>query len=384
MTLYDWLLVWLNKYEKMSIKRTTYVNYEGHIMNHFIVFQDTELNDITTPDLQDFFNGQIGLGFSAKTVRNMAMIIRKALKQAVVTGLVNQNCALNVTLPKVVKREILVLTHEQEETLIRESYFFRFGTFVRLVLCTGLRLGEVLGLQWDDIDFCRNELKIRRILHRCKNYDPTVKHTTSIYLDEPKTAKSKRIIPLPSNAVDDLKAWKEKQSGEIRNPVFVVTSPEGKALDPTTFKKYYNRLLEKCGIKGITFHALRHTFATNALENGMDVKVLSEILGHASVSFTLDTYTHVLNTFKRQNMDLMNNIYPNKTSKRLVLSFKPFKNQYVVSIPGNTDYTFIADSIQDGIDYINTKKDAIVLNKTIDVQQAMASKGPNDIVICLN
>lgn len=384
MTLYDWLLIWLNKYEKNSIKRTTFVNYEGHINNHFIKIGNINIKDVTTSVLQDFFNEQSNYGLSAKTIRNMAMILRKALKQAVIDGLIGQNYALNVVLPKVVKKEIQVLTHEQERVLVKESYYYRYGTFVRLALCTGVRLGEVLGLQWGDIDLCKNELKVRHILHRCKNYDPALKHVTSMYLDEPKTMKSKRTIPLPTSAVKDLKLWREKQSIEVSNPVFVVTDKEGKYLDPTTFKKYYNRLLDKCGIHGITFHALRHTFATNALENGMDVKVLSDILGHASVAFTLDTYAHVLNTFKRENMELMNDVYQSEGNKNIVLSFKPFKKQYIVTIPGNKTYTFIADSIQEGIDYIKEMKNEIILKKPVDVQQTLASKESNEIVIVLD
>ena len=385
MSLYDWLIIWLDKYEKKSIKRTTYVNYFGHIQNHFIFFKDTTIKNITTSVLQDFFNYKLDYGLSAKTVRNMAIILRQAMNQAVVDGLIKQNCALYVTLPKVDKKEIRILSHEQKERLIKESYFYRYGTFIRLTLCTGLRLGELLGLKWEDIDFDRNELKVRRILHRCKNFDSNSKQSTSIYFDEPKTKNSKRTIPLPPNAIADLKVWKEKQEDEGGRPEFVITDQNGKYLDPTTFKKYYNRLLDKCNIEGITFHALRHTFATDAMEKGMDKKVLSEILGHSSVAFTLDTYAHVVNSFKRKNMELMNDLYRKaEIEQNLVLLFKPFKNQYIVSIPENSGYTFIADSIQDGIDYVEDKKSQIVLKSRIDIEKAVQAKAKNEIVIFLN
>jgi len=279
-------------------------------------------------DIKPYIQGILVTMFNGRT--NMSNEVFTALTD----GLVNQNCALNITLPKVEKQEIQVLTHGQENCLIKESYFYRYGTFVRLTLCTGLRLEELLALKWEDVDFSRNELKVRRILHRCKNYDSSCKNSTSIYFDEPKTAKSKRTIPLPKNAIDDLKLWQEKQSEEIYNPDFIITDRNGKHLEHTTFKKYYNRFLDKCGISGITFHALRHTFATNALEKGMDKKVLSEILGHSSVAFTLDTYAHVLSSFKRENMDLMNDIYQKQVkAQNIVLSFKPFKKQYIVDLP---------------------------------------------------
>ena len=144
-------------------------------------------------------------------------------------------------------------------------------------------------------------------------------------------------------------------------------------------------MLDKCGISGITFHALRHTFATSALEKGMDIKVISEILGHYSVSFTLDTYAHVLNTFKRQNMELMNDVYMKADNIRnLILLFKPFKNQYVVSIPNNQTYTFIADNIQEGIDYIISKRNEIIITQEINVQKILSAKAENEVVIFLN
>lgn len=384
MSLYVWLITWLDKYEKNTIKRTTYVNYEGHIHNHFNVFDKVEISDVTTPILQDFFNNKFDSGLSSKTIRNMAIILKRAMKQAVADGLIQQNCALYVNLPKIVRKEIQVLTHSQKRDLIKVSYFYRYGVFVRLTLCTGLRLGELLGLKWIDIDFQKNELKIRRILHRCKNYDPNAKTSTSIYFDEPKTEKSKRTIPLPPNAIEDLKKWKDRQQKEIGQVEFVVTDQQGKYIEHTTFKKYYNRMLDKCGIKDITFHTLRHTFATHALEKGMDKKVLSEILGHSSVSFTLDTYAHVLNTFKRENMELMNDIYESDSQpQKLILSFKPFKDQYIVSIPDHSIYTFIASSIQEGIDYIEEKRDEIRIIKPLNLPKILEDKSASDILVFL-
>lgn len=373
-TLYDWMLTWLNKYEKDFIKRTTYVNYESYINNYFRKI-DMPICDVSPMMLQDFFNAQLEFGLSVKTVRNMAAILKKAMKRAVINKVISENPTENLELPKLRKTEIRILTEEQERVLIQTSYCFRYSTFIRLTLCTGLRLGELLGHQWEDISFEKAELHVRRILHRCKNFNANIKNSTSIFLDEPKTEKSKRIIPLPENALEDLKKWKEFQRQEVGDVKFVVTNQEGKYLDPTTFKKYYNRTLEKCGISGITFHALRHTFATRALEKGMNVKVLSEILGHYSVAFTMDTYAHVLTKFKRDNMELMNDVYiQNQQGKNIVLCFTPFKSQYIVSIPHYRQYTFIANSIQEGIDYAKEKRDEISLPQAIDVKECIANK----------
>lgn len=386
MSLYDWMIIWLNKYEKNSIKRSTYVNYEGHINNHFKIFEERDISDITIPMLQDFFNTKTELGLSAKTVRNMAIILRQALNQAVADGIIPQNPALYISLPKVVRKEIQVLTNKQRERLLQVSYMHPYGVFIRLTLCTGLRLGELLALKWEDIDFQKRELKIRRILYRCKNYDPNSKTSTSIFFDEPKTKKSKRTIPLPPNAIDDLKKYREEQASKIKNPEYIVSDARGKYIEQSTFKKqHYNKMLDQCGIKGITFHALRHTFATHALEKGMDKKVLSEILGHSSVSFTLDTYAHVLNSFKRENMELMNDVYLQEDKpQKLILSFKPFKEQFIVSIPDHNAYTFIARDIQDGINYIEQKRGEISLNKPLNIPKILDAKLDEEILVFLN
>lgn len=342
------------------------------------------LCDISSTMLQDYFNAQLESGLSVKTVHNMVAILKKAMKRAVINKVITENPTDNIELPKLKKAEIQILTEEQQRLLVQTSYYFRYGTSIRLTLCTGLRLGELLGLEWEDISFEKAELHVRRILHRCKNYDSTKKNITSIFFDEPKTEKSKRVIPLTQNALDDLKKWKEFQCKEVGDVKFVVTNQEGKYLDPTTFKKYYNLILEKCGITGITFHALRHTFATRALEKGMNVKVLSEILGHYSVAFTMDTYAHVLTKFKRENMELMNDVYIQSQDKNIILCFTPFNSQYIVSIPHYRQYTFIANSIQDGIDYVKEKKNKISLPQAIDVKECIANKQNDEIIVCIN
>ena len=373
------------KYEKNIIKRTTYINYESYINNYFIQL-DFPIQDISTAMFQDFFNKQLKNGLSIKTVHNMSVIIKKAMKRAVIDKLITENPCAYVELPHLRKKEIKVLSYEQEKKLIAISYHHRYGTFIRLTLCTGLRIGELLALKWSDIDFNRSELHIRRIIHRCKNYDNSVKTSTSIFFDEPKTERSKRTIPLPENAVLDLQKWKDRQQEETGNAEFIITDIHGKFLEQSTFKKYYNRMLKECGITGITFHALRHTFATRALENGMDIKVLSEILGHYSVAFTLDTYAHVLDKFKRQNMQLMNDVYEKPFShkkQKIVLCFKSFQGQYIVSVPFYRQYTFIAENIQDGINYVNSKRDNIKLNQPIDIEKCIEAKENDEILVFL-
>lgn len=179
---------------------------------------------------------------------------------------------------------------------------------------TGLRLGELLGLKWEDIDFRGGLLYVRRSLNRVKKDKEDRKNgcATEVVTQSPKTQNSIRSIPLLGGMLDELNEWKRVQAtdalaagGQYSSSGFVVTNPKGGFIEPRAFREYYSRILNAAKLQHFTFHALRHTFATRALEQGMDAKTLSVILGHYSVSFTLDTYAHVLNDHKREEMALM-------------------------------------------------------------------------------
>ena len=162
-------------------------------------------------------------------------------------------------------------------------------------------------------------MHIRRTLNRLnKTKRPTApgESTTEIVIQNPKSENSVRSIPLLPAVMQDLLAWKAVQeqdgqrAGEAYNRSgYIVTNELGGYIEPRTFKDYYNQILALSGLPHFTFHALRHTFASRAMEQGMDAKTLSTILGHYSVSFTLDTYAHVLNEHKQEGMALMNELY---------------------------------------------------------------------------
>ncbi len=384
-TLYDWLNTWLNNYAKYLVKISTFVNYEGYINNHFIEIGNILLNNISSYDLQEFFNKKLKT-LSAKTVRNMLSVLKKSFKQAMINEILDKNVALDIFLPKMDKKEIKVLNKKQQQSLLKRSYEYRYGTFIRLALCTGIRLGELLALKWEDIDLENRKLYIRRTINRLKNYDINYKYKTKIYFDKPQTKNSNRIIPLPQSAIEDLIEWQKLQIEEKYKLDFVVTNESGHFIEQTTFKNHYNQILRDCNIHGVTFHALRHTFATIALEKGMDSKVLSEILGHYSVSFTLDTYAHVLDNFKIQNMQLMDDIYVRgQNDNTIILQFKKFKDKYIVSIPQNNQYTFIAKSVEEGINYIENKRKSIILNNLINVNNILLDNknSKNNIIVII-
>ena len=199
------------------------------------------------------------------------------------------------------------------------SYQYRYGVFVRLVLFTGLRLGELLGLRWEDLDAASGVLHVRRTLNRLKKVNQPIhagEASTEIVIQEPKTQNSIRAIPLLPAVLQNLQNWKLVQQQDAMTAKerycpsgFIVTNPYGGVIEPRTFKDYYNQILQLSGLPHFTFHALRHTFASRAMEQGMDAKTLSVIMGHYSVSFTLDTYAHVLNGHKQEAVALLKDLF---------------------------------------------------------------------------
>ena len=191
--------------------------------------------------------------------------------------------------------------------------------FVRLVLFTGLRLGELLGLRWEDIDFRAGILHVRRTLNRLNKMKRPLQPgepTTEIVIQTPKSQNSIRAIPLLPAVLQELQGWQYVQqkdaelAGDQYNASgYIVTNPLGGMIEPRTFKDYYHQILQASGLCHFTFHALRHRFASRAMEQGMDPKTLSEIMGHYSVSFTLDTYAHVLDGHKQEAVALLGDLF---------------------------------------------------------------------------
>lgn len=234
-------------------------------------------------------------------------------------GYINSNPADGVNLPRGSKPQLVILPRDEQARLMQCSYQHRYGVFVRLVLFTGLRLGELLGLRWEDFDFRAGILHVRRTLNRLNKMKRPLQPgepTTEIVIQTPKSQNSIRAIPLLPAVLQELQGWQYVQqkdaelAGDQYNASgYIVTNPLGGIIEPRTFKDYYNQLLQASGLRHFTFHALRHTFASRAMEQGMDPKTLSEIMGHYSVSFTLDTYAHVLDGHKQEAVALLGDLF---------------------------------------------------------------------------
>ena len=308
-TVGNWLEVWYENYAKIKMRPSTYLTYHGYIENHIKPqLSKIPLNDLTTLHLQQFYKKLLAegrverieaqkqpKGLSAKTVRNIHQIISSALKLAVEQRLIARNPADGCALPKAEHKEMKTLTADQLSTFFREARDSGVYELYYLDLATGLRRGELLGLKWTDIDLDRGVLKIQRAISR----------QNGKVVEAPlKTKNAYRTLPLSADAIDVLKAQKNK----VGSSEWVFPSPTGGPMSPDSVLHMLQRVLKRAGLPRIRFHDLRHTFATMALQNGVDVKTVSSMLGHYSAGFTLDTYAHVTTDAQLKAAQTMGNI----------------------------------------------------------------------------
>lgn len=237
-------------------------------------------------------------GLSPSYVRTMASIIQSALQFAVNEGYC-QPLKSTVCKPIIDRKDLRILTKEEQEQL--EAFLYgcidSVGLGIMISLYAGLRIGEICALSWEDIDLTSGIIHIRHTIARVPCTDPQKGAKTSLIVDTPKTSSSLRDIPISSLLMEQLSSAKGTTSyGFILSDSHIFVSPR-------TYEYRFHRLLDDCGIAQVNYHALRHTFATRCIEAGVDVKSLSEMLGHANVGITLNTYVHSSMEMKRMQLE---------------------------------------------------------------------------------
>jgi len=295
----DWLDFWYQQYAKQTLRPTTQSGYENMIYNHIITdIGKIPLNKLTQNDLQQFYtrlkNGGrkvrtelYGKGLSDRMVRGCHAMCRKALEKAVADGIIRINPAIGCKLPPKKAKEMQVLTREEMQRFMLQAKADGYFELFLLELCTGMRRGEIVALQWDDLNLQTGEL------HICRQ--ATTVHG-NIHICAPKTKSSIRTVILPPDIVKILAEYKKRINSRWMFPSPV---KEDAPYHPSAIRKVLDRTLERAECKHVRFHDLRHTFATTALANGMDVKTLSAIIGHISSETTLNIYTHITDNMQR-------------------------------------------------------------------------------------
>lgn len=299
-TVGTWIDFWLETYEKIKIRPSTYKTYLGFIENHIKPsLGDTNLRKLTTVQIQQFYqqllsNGRVervesnnqAKGLSPKTVRNLNQMLSAALDCAVEQKLICSNPAKSCVLPKVEKQEMKTIPLDKLGQFFSEAKQSGVYELYYIELATGLRRGELLGLKWDDVDWKNGVIYVRRQI---------IRQDGKVIAAPLKTKNSYRCVAIGSDAIAILK---EKQIKENGLSDYIFPSPTGGPISPDSVLHMLQRVLKRAGLEKIRFHDLRHTFATMALQNGVDVKTLSGMLGHYSAGFTLDTYAHVTTTMQ--------------------------------------------------------------------------------------
>ena len=311
-TVGEWMDVWFENYAKVKVRPSSHQTYRGYIDNHIKPnIGKIPLGKLSSLDLQKFYkkllsSGRVerieskkqSKGLSPKTVRNLHQIIASAMKLAREQRLIAADPTEGCALPKVERKEMKTLPVEQLTSFLREAKESGVFELYYVELATGLRRGELLGLKWEDLDLDRGDLRVRRQIARINGE----------VVEAPlKPKNAYRTLPLAQDTVDILKLQKKK----VGSSPWVFPSPNGGPISPDSVGNMLHRVLKRAGLSRIRFHDLRHTFATLALQNGVDIKTVSGMLGHYSAGFTLDTYAHVTTAAQKEAARAMGRVLAN-------------------------------------------------------------------------
>lgn len=296
---------------KGLVKESTYANYRNLTDRHLIPdIGSTALSLISTEMLDNYLKRKLCSGrldgkggLSPKTVYELRSILILTLEFAKKRGYPCSVADTRLFCPKGKKPQIKILTLSEQKCL--EEYLFKeaspFHISILVTLYSGLRIGELCALKWGDIHLNSGIISINRIIIRIRDLSPDAHSKTKVIVDMPKTECSKRTIPLPDFIVEYLNQFSREEN------IYLLTGAE-KYMEPRACLNRYKQVLEKAGLGDFTFHTLRHTFATRCVENGFDVKSLSEILGHADVNTTMQRYVHPSMELKRKEMNRLEKI----------------------------------------------------------------------------
>lgn len=320
LTLQDWMYKWMELYKKNVLKRTSYESYLDNIRVHIsgTKIGKTELKKLTTDMLQEFYNEKINGSdtvkkLSRRTVEYIHTIIGSALEQAYRNEIIKVNYNNFTVLPKKEETEIVPLSLEELQKVLKYAEGTDMYSLLVLEVFTGMRKGEILGLQWKNIDFVEKVVHVRKNLCRVKGQEG--ERRTEFVLMDPKTKKSIRTIPLNDEVIRILKKHRAKQNehklrlGNVyQDHDLVFARADGTFEDPREILRRFHKVLERAGVRKCRFHDLRHTFASLLLNEGESMKTVQELLGHSSITTSMDIYSHLSDETKKKSIEVLGKV----------------------------------------------------------------------------
>ena len=308
MTYKEWLSEWLELYVK-PLKHRTYERYKDICNLHIIEgLGDFELDELTPLVLQKHVNELTAHGnhktggeLSSNSVNGIITVIQSSLKRANELGIAKTYHAGAIRRPTPEETEVKCFTIKEQKTIEKAvlSAPKRKMLGVVVALYTGVRIGELLALDFTSVDMQKRTITVKETCYESKDKNGRFTKIT----DTTKTHRT-RVIPLPKQLLPIFKELKARSKSG-----YVIENGKGEQMSVRSYQKSFERLTDKLGVSKLSFHALRHTFATRALESGMDIKTLSEILGHKSATVTLNRYAHSMIEHKQNAMDKLGNMF---------------------------------------------------------------------------
>jgi integrase len=301
---------WLEGYVKTQCSQRTYGGYESTVRQHIKPsLGRIELKKLTPQVIQAFYGKECSK-VSERSVAAYHRLLKQALSYGVRQEILGRNVCDLVDPPRWRSRVMRTLTPDELATLLETAEGSQFYPVIYTAVSTGMRQAELLGLRWRDLDLDHLSISVSRTLY---------KRGGVCEFKEPKTSRSRRRIVMTSKLATFLTGYKQDRMW-LGQPVglddLVFCHQDGKPLDPSVLSHEFARLAKTAGLGGLRFHDLRHTFASIMLMRGAKPKVISEALGHASVAFTMDIYSHILEGMHEDAMALLDEVMPSGVARK--------------------------------------------------------------------
>jgi integrase len=299
---------WLNGYVKTKTSARTIESVQSIIQRHLSPALGSIILQKLTPQQIQAYYGKAVEKLSARTVNKHHRILSQSLKYAVRQGYLGRNPCDMADPPRPVKKAMRTLTPAEVESLLEAAQDNYFYPIIYFALSTGLRQAEILGLRWRDVDLDTLSISVNRVLY---------KRNGKTEFKEPKTSHSRRRVAMTHKLATLMleyrasREWLYIQAGRILGlDNLVFTSVDVQPLHPSVLSHNFKRIVDKGGLSGVRFHDLRHTFASLMFLRGVSPKIISEALGHASVAFTMDTYSHIIKGMQEDAIKLLDEVLP--------------------------------------------------------------------------